>query len=125
MSYVNYLRGGECLTLRKKFLQFGIGKCYFHLGYYDRNLSIPFVEPFFFLGRDLFSEGLGFFFFQGAVAYLDGEKLTSFDACDQKGVILVGEDDLDIFVEWSGLLSELNENKKMQDQGHWYSAKRY
>ena len=104
--------------------QFEIGKCYFHLGYYDKNLSTPFVEPFFFLGKDLFTEGAGFSFFQGASAYLDGEKLNSLDDCEQKDVMLVGEDDLDTFVDWNGMLSELTENKKMQDQGLWFSEKR-
>jgi len=88
------------------------------------HLSIPFVEPFFFLGKDLFAEGAGFSFFQGASAYLDGAKLNCFDDFEQSDVMLVGEDDLDTFFDWNEMLSELMENKKMQDQGHWFSEKR-
>jgi len=100
-----------------------IGKCYFHLGYHDRNLTVPFVTPYFFLGKDLFP-GMECWFFQGAPEFMEGQKPPEFaEDIDQVGIVAVPADGLTDFVDWSGLVAELSENKKLQDQGRFYSQK--
>lgn len=100
-----------------------VGKCYFRLGYYDRNLSVPFIESYFFLGPDLYPDATGYWFFQSAQEYLDGLPSNDEANCEGHGVIGLSDDDLEDIVDWDGLIEELSENKKMQDQGKFLSQR--
>ena len=97
--------------------------CYFRLGYYDRNLSIPFVEPLFFLGKGLFETGGDNCFFQHAQQYLEKVSAEMIEDCDRAGIIELSADDLEDIVDWNGLISELVENKRMQDEGKFLSQR--
>lgn len=99
-----------------------VGKNYFLLGYYDRDLSVPFVEAYFFLGKNLFPDDVGdYWFFQNAQPFLDGVTVSTEAECEQAGVIRVPTEGLADFVDWQGLIDELLENKRMQDQGKFLS----
>jgi len=100
-----------------------VGKCYFRLGYYDRNLSIPFVEPFIFIGKDLYPDAIGYWFFQSAQEFLDGVSATSVDECEKSGISGYCLEDLEGLVDWAGLIEELSGNKNIQDQGGFLSQR--
>lgn len=95
-----------------------VGDCYFHLGYYDRNLSIPFVDTYFFIGKNLFSEvDYDSWFFQSPPQFLEGRVANTLDNCEEAGIFVVPVDGLEDFVDWNGLISELSENNRLQGQG--------
>ena len=101
-----------------------VGKCYFHLGYYDKNLAFPFIETYFFLGKNLFPDvGFDAWFFQEAPHFLGSNTPMSLDACEQNGVIHVPSHGLQDFMDWQGLIDELVENKVLQDQGKFLSQR--
>jgi hypothetical protein len=96
---------------------------YFRLGYYDRNLSVPFIETLFFLGRGLFEAADDGWFFQHAQNYLRQDSAGTIEECERAGVIVLCFDDLEDIVDWEGLISELTENKTMQDEGGFLSQR--
>ena len=98
--------------------------CYFRLGYYDRNLSIPFIETLFFLGRGLFGTASDIYFFQNAQSYLEKAFACTLEECDLAGIIGLSFDDLGDIVDWDGLTNELSENKRLQDGGGFLSQRR-
>jgi hypothetical protein len=98
--------------------------CYFRLGYYDGNLSIPFIGTLFFLGQDIFGAASDVWFFQRAQCYLDEASADTIDECERAGIIELSSDDLEDIVDWEGLLSELAENNKMQDEGKFLFQRR-
>lgn len=101
-----------------------VGECYFHLGYYDRDLSVPFMETYFFIGKDLFPEvGFEAWFFQAAPQFLEGNAPMSLEECEQACVVAVPAAGLRDFVDWQGLIRELAENKALQEQGKFLSQR--
>ncbi|KQZ43136.1 hypothetical protein [Duganella sp. Root1480D1] len=103
--------------------QLEIGKCYFRLGYYDRNLTVPFMDSFFFIGRDLYLGTSGIWFFQSAEAFLNGQPINLEARPEDNGVIGLSEEELEDIVDWSGLIEEFVLNKKMQDEGKFLSQR--
>lgn len=101
-----------------------VGKTYFRLGYYDRNLSVPFLDTYVFVGKNLFKIGeVDHWFFQTAQLYLEGALASTLDECEEKGILGVPYESLDDLVDWDGLINELQENKRMQDQGKFLSQR--
>lgn len=97
--------------------------CYFRLGYYDRNLSVPFIETFFFLGKGMFEAADDSWFFQHAQYYLERASANTIQECERAGIIELSSDDLEDIVDWDGLISELAENKRMQEEGRFLSQR--
>jgi len=50
------------------------GKTYFRLGYLDKDLTIPKMNPMIFIGRDLGQGDASQLYFQDAESYLDGTR---------------------------------------------------
>jgi hypothetical protein len=101
-----------------------VGTTYFRLGYYDRNLSVPFVETYVFVGINLFKiDEVDHWFFQSAQMYLGGLLASTLDECEEKGILAVPHEMLEDLVDWDGLINELQENKRMQDQGQFLSQR--
>ena len=96
---------------------------YFRLGYYDRNLSVPFIETLFFLGRGMFEAADDGWFFQHAQNYLRHDSARIIEESERAGIVELSSDDLEDIVDWDGLISELAENKRMQDEGGFLSQR--
>jgi hypothetical protein len=99
-------------------IKFEPGQCYFMLGYCDRDLRIPDIETYIFLGRNVFgpqSEDL--WYFQEARSFVEHGRVKTTSDPNYEHVMGIAKDALSSFVDWRGLIEELTENKKMQEQG--------
>lgn len=91
------------------------GQCYFMLGYCDRDLRIPDIETYICLGKNIFGpQSEDCWYFQEARSFVEDGRATSMS---DPHVMTITKEALSNFVDWRGLIEELTENKKMQDQG--------
>lgn len=86
-----------------------LGKCYFHLNYFDKDLKLPDIKTLIYIG-----ENAGFdrtcetlWLFQNAESYIG-----SSDVSGSKGVVALQT--LSALRDWEGLISELKERMVVQ-----------
>jgi hypothetical protein len=90
------------------------GQPVFLLGYHDREMRLPFVEPFVFLGVEQAADGsAAAWYFQRAESFLRS-PITDLEAAEGDEVLAVGRDGLCTFVDWAGLVAELAEGLESQ-----------
>ncbi|GGP24855.1 hypothetical protein GCM10010971_06740 [Silvimonas amylolytica] len=100
------------------------GKACFLLSDHDRDLAVPFIETWFFHGKDLFHEtGFEVWFFPEPSHFLDGYVAQNLEGCEPASVMSVPADGLPDFVDWQGLIDELAKNTSLQDQGKFLSQR--
>lgn len=94
------------------------GQCYFMFGYCDRDLRIPDIDTYIFLGRNVFGpKSEDRWYFQEARSFVEHGRITTTSDPNYEHVMAITKDALSNFVDWRGLIEELTENKKMQEQG--------
>lgn len=94
--------------------KFKVGQVYFLFTYFDKDLHIPSIDTFVYLGKDIFtetktSEG-GEWCFQTAQSYVDDGPYDPKTKPPADGLLLAGSDTIDDFLA----LPELTE--KLQSQ---------
>ena len=93
------------------------GKPVFLLGYHDREMRLPFVEPFVFLGvQEPDGGSTARWYFQRAAASLRN-AITDLNTAGGDDVLTVDRDGLATLVDWAGLVAELAEGLERQRQG--------
>jgi hypothetical protein len=63
-------------------------------------------------------------YFQEARSYVEHGRATSTSDPGYEHVMTITKDALSNFVDWWGLIAELTENKKMQEQGKTFAQRR-
>lgn len=100
------------------------GQCYFLLGYCDRDLRIPDIHTYIYFGCNIFGqESEDCWYFQEARSFVERGPVTSPSDADWDQVMEVTKDGLCNFFDWWGLISELTENKRLQEQGKTLAQK--
>lgn len=90
------------------------GQPVFLLGYHDRDMSLPFVEPYVFLGVQNASEdSRARWYFQRADSFL-ANPVTDLGTAEGDDLLTVGREGLATFVDWVGLVAELAEGLERQ-----------
>jgi hypothetical protein len=85
------------------------GQPVFRLGYHDREMGLPFVEPFLFLGvRRATGNSTTVWYFQRADSFLRS-PITDMDTAGGDDVLVVDRDGSATLVDWAGLVAELSE----------------
>lgn len=82
----------------------------FLVGYHDRNLTLPFVEPYVFLGRATDPAGAVRFYFQAADDYVSEPAREPWSESEKTADMLVADEEmLSTMVDWDGLAIEIQE----------------
>lgn len=103
---------------------FKLGQCYFLLGYCDRDLRIPDIHTYLYLGCNIFGQqSEDCWYFQEAKSFVECGPVTSRSDAGWEQVMEVTKDGLSNFFDWWGLTSELTENKRLQEQGKTLAQK--
>jgi hypothetical protein len=106
-------------------IKFEPGQCYFLLGYCDRELRIPDIETYIYLGRNVFGpQSEDCWYFQEARSFVEHGLVTTTSDANFEHVMTITKEALSNFVDWSTLIAELTENKKLQEQGKSLAQKR-
>lgn len=93
-------------------------QCYFLLGYCDCDLRIPDIHTYLYLGCNIFGQrSEDCWYFQEARSFVERGPVASRSDADWDQVMEVTKDGLCNFFDWLGLISELTENKRVQDEG--------
>lgn len=104
-------------SLEKKILGLNPGQPVFLLGYHDREMRLPFVEAYVYLGSVQNQEDeLSSWFFQRAEAFLKN-PIVNFQKNHSDDLLVVDRDGLCTFVDWEGLVAELSERKMIYETG--------
>lgn len=100
------------------------GQCYFLMGYCDRDLRIPDIETYLYLGCNIFGpQSEDCWYFQEARSFVEHGPVRSRLDADWDRVMEVTRDGLSNFLDWWGVISELTENKRLQEQGKTLAQK--
>lgn len=104
--------------------ELAVEQTYFLLGYYDRELRIPFIQTYIYLGMNIFGKSdENFWFFQEAGSFVSSGSAIHRREEGDDDLMSVSSDGLSNFVSWSGLIAELNENLSMLTKGRSLSEK--
>jgi hypothetical protein len=87
------------------------GEPVFLLGYRDRQLRMPFVEPYVFVGVHSTSEASSArWYFQRADAYLSAPvTVASLADADEDDLLALSQEGLETMARWEDLVAELTE----------------
>lgn len=97
---------------------------YFMLGYYDRALRIPFIQTYIYIGMNIYGGNAEpSWFFQEAESFVAKGSAAHHSAGVGDDLVAITEESLSNFVSWSGLISELSENRSMQEKGRSLAEK--
>ena len=92
------------------------GQPVFLIGYHDREMRLPFVEPYVYIETTQPNEGAAHWYFQKAESFVR-DPLNSASTCvGRDDVLEVGRDGLASLVDWPGLVAELTDGLDAHDQ---------
>lgn len=91
-----------------------IDEVYFFVSYHDRNLLIPEIKTYLYLGIDLIPDEAKSpsYYFQEADKYIELGKWDNNLDAENYGLVVVREDILDNIFDYAGLQNELDEMMK-------------
>lgn len=91
--------------------RFRIGRCYFLLGYYDREFRFPYIQSFVYVGKNLESVGCNpkedRWYFQDPQLFIERGATSLQDFSEDSGIMTATQDALDGFVDAHELAREL------------------
>ncbi len=93
--------------------RFKEGRCYFLLGYYDREFRFPYIQTFVYIGKNLESAGRtqaeDRWYFQNPQLFMERGAASLQDFSEDSGIMTATHEALEGFVDWQELIRELTE----------------